>query len=152
MAKANSKRPGGELSRKAVREIFDSHKEAIEVLELLPRYLKERFGRNKDGPFGGFGFFGIERIRVEFTKRVTSIEVENSYASNTATLLVPITKGEPADAREERRKALIAYYMACMPDSQERATAQFYELLKRSGRSKLLQELKHRYRKKHGRK
>ena len=145
MANKERKRPAGDLSREALREIFDSHEEAVEVLELLPRYLKERFGRSKDKPFGGFGFFGIERVRVEFTRSVKAIEVENSYATNIATLYAPIIRGETVSEREERRKALLAYYLPCMPDSQERATAQFYELLKRSGRTRLLRELKQRY-------
>ena len=145
MARVNKRRPAGDLSREALKEIFDSHEEAVEVLELLPRYLKERFGRSKDKPFGGFGFFGIERIRVEFTKSVKSIEVENAYATNTATIYAPIIRGESVSEREERRKTLIGYYLPCTTDSQERATAQFYELLKRAGRSRLLRELKQKY-------
>lgn len=145
MARYGRKKPAGDLSREVLWEIFDSHEEAVEVLELLPRYLKERFGRSKNKPHGGFGFFGIERIRVEFTRTVKSIEVENSYASNTATIYAPILRRESAAEREKRRKDLIGYYLPCTTDSQERATAQFYELLKRSGRTRLLRELKQKY-------
>lgn len=145
MAKKKKRMPAGDLSREAVQEIFESHEEAAEVLELLPIYLKERFGRSKGKRFGGFGFFGIERIRVEFTKSVKYIEVENSYATNTAIIYAPVIRGESAADREERVMALTNYYLPCTNDSQERATVQFYELVKRAGRSRLLRELKQKY-------
>lgn len=144
MRKVKKRKPIGGLSSQELRSIFGSYEEAADVLELLPRYLSERFGRSKNG---GFGFFGIEKIRVDFIPEIKRVEIENIYATNAATIFLPVIKGETGEDQEERAREAIRYFMPCLPDSQERATAQFYELIKATGKQELLQMLKEKYRK-----
>jgi hypothetical protein len=144
VSRVKKRKPIGGLSHRELRSIFASFEEAAEVLELLPKYLSERFGRSKSS---GFGFFGIERLKVNFVADLARIEIENIYATNTATILLPLIKGESEEDREERAKETMRYFLPCLPDSQERATAQFYELIKAAGKQDLLLMLREKYKK-----
>ena len=116
-------------------EVFKSAAEMVGGLDALVKFLNKHYKRGSNNRSSLHGFI-LERMKVEFSKSVSAIELQMEYATSTIVILVPFDK-ETKSQLEEKRIKILNEFAAVIPESQFRSTVQFWLSLTPTARKNL---------------
>lgn len=119
--------------------IFSDYKWGAEVLKAGANFLKREWF---DGESNSFDH--IKRVRVVFSKEVTSEEFENDFGNKTVTIYAPIFEGEEKKELEERRRFLVKYFGNGIQEAHMGIVTKFLSFLSPEAQRNLVNEEKNK--------
>ncbi len=122
-------------------EVFKSAKELALSIDSLVSFINKQYRNSKNSKDNLSGFIA-EKIKVEFSKQVTEMELRMEYATSTIIIVTPYISKINSKELEDRRTEILSNFGSLLPEAQYRSTIQFWLSLTETARKNLIKKRK----------